>query len=112
MGERIDRSHLLRSAVIGLVVAGAGDMLVTTSKASLVLAGVRLLLLMQVMGTLSRARLQIAGVALVALALMFPFFAALRAARVYGLGGAEAVRAASEDRPRDRESVADRFVPP
>ena len=111
MGERIDRSHLLRSAVIGLVVAGAGDMLVTTSKASLVLAGVRLLLLMQVMGTLSRARLQIAGVALVALALMFPFFAALRAARVYGLGGAEAVRAASEDRPRDRESVADLIRP-
>lgn len=110
-GEKIEGSNLLRAAVIGLVVAGVGDMLITTSKSSLVLAFIRLLLLMQLMGTLSRPRLQMVVVAMAVLALLFPFFGALRTARVYGLGGAEAVRAAREDRDRNVESILDLIRP-
>ena len=111
MGEKVERSHLIRAAILGLIVAGVGDMLVTTSKASLALAFVRILLLMQISGTLSRPRLQMVGVGVVVVALLFPFFGALRMARFQGLSGAEAVRAAREDKDRTSESILDSIRP-
>ena len=101
MGERVRNSRMVLVAIAGLVLAGAGDMLVTTSKASLALAFVRILLLLFLLGTLTRARLQLAAVAIVVMAALFPFFSALRMARFQGLSTTEAVREAREDRGRD-----------
>lgn len=111
MGERLGGSRLLYIGLGGLVLAGVADMLITTSKASLVLAFIRVLLLLLLTGGLTRPRLQLGAVALVGVALLFPAFAVLRAARLEGLSAADAIDLTREGGDRSLLSLVDTVRP-